>query len=784
MTPPLPSQRPSANACRVPVRLVVVLGLICLSFAATVQPQSSVITIEGVVLDQQGGAISRASVTVSAASTVKEVQSDAEGRFRFEAAPGTIITLTVTAPGFARLERRVDANAVDATQLRLVLAPASVLEQVTVTAARTATRISETAASIASLGPEELQTTAALTLDDALRQVPGFSLFRRSGSRSANPTAQGVSLRGLGASGASRAIVLADGVPLNDPFGGWVYWDRVPRESVNQVEVLRGGASHLYGSSALGGVVNILMKKPGSNTVSLETSYGNQLTPDGSLFVAGHKNNWAASLAAESFRTNGYVLVSPAERGPIDTLAGSRHAVVNLNLQRSFAAKAGESRRVFGGASFFGESRTNGTPLQTNRTHLRQFTLGADWQFAGAGLISARSYVASETFDQNFTSISADRKSETLTRVQRVPAQVLGLSLQWSRPLDSKQTMVAGFETHQVRGASDEIAYTLGRATSLVDAGGKETTVAGYFEDVISFGSRLFITAGGRLDHWRNFAALAASRPLTPGTTTLTLFPDRSETAFSPQLSLLYKLTSRLSFTGSASRAFRAPTLNELYRSFRAGNVMTLANEQLQAERLTAAEAGARFTTAAERIAVRGNIFWDEITRPVANVTLKTTPALITRQRQNLGLTRSRGVEIDAEARLNRSWNVSAGYLLADATVIRFPANTALEGLQIPQVARHQFTFQTRFTDPRLVTIGFQGRASSSQFDDDQNLFRLGRYFTLDAFVSRRIRRNLEGFLSIENLFNQRYEIGKTPVTTLGPPLLVRAGMRFHFSGK
>jgi iron complex outermembrane receptor protein len=131
--------------------------------------------------------------------------------------------------------------------LTLFLAPqaptepaASVADEVTVTATRTERRLADIAASVVVLSSEELKSTAAGTIDDALRQVPGFSLFRRSGSRFANPTTQGVSLRGLGASGASRALVLADGIPLNDPFGGWVYWGRVPRLSLGRVEVLRG----------------------------------------------------------------------------------------------------------------------------------------------------------------------------------------------------------------------------------------------------------------------------------------------------------------------------------------------------------------------------------------------------------------------------------------------------------------------------------------------------------------------------------------------------------------
>jgi outer membrane receptor protein involved in Fe transport len=102
----------------------------------------------------------------------------------------------------------------------------------------------------------------------------------------------------------------------------------------------------------------------------------------------------------------------------------------------------------------------------------------------------------------------------------------------------------------------------------------------------------------------------------------------------------------------------------------------------------------------------------------------------------------------------------------------------------IPQVPAHQFTFQAAYSNPSIVTLSFQGRASSSQFDDDQNLFRLGSYFTFDTFASRRLSRRFDIFFAAENLFNQRYEVGKTPVTTLGPPILVRAGLRLHLGTK
>ena len=746
--------------------------------AAAVSAAAQGTRLTGVVLDQAGGTVAGAQVSLRVdTARVAETTTDAAGRFSFADVPARGGVVVVRAHGFAAVEHVLRAEDLSAAPLEIRLAPAALAEAVTVTAARVETRLGETAASVAVLARAELTATAAATLDDTLRQVAGFSLFRRAGSRTANPTTQGVSLRGVGASGASRAVVLADGVPLNDPFGGWVYWGRVPRESVAGVEVLRGGASALYGGGALGGVVQLRTRTAQAPAVSLALAYGNQQTPDASLFVGGTRGRWGARLGAELFKTDGYVLVDERERGLVDTPAGARHATIDLTLERKFD----DSSRLFVRGALFGEARANGTPLQINRTHIHSLSAGGDWSANGLGALTVRAYGGAQVFDQNFTAVAADRDSETLTRVQRSPAQVFGVSAQWSRAFGARQTLVAGFEGRAVRGASDETVYTQGRPASLVGAGGRERTAGLYVEDIWRANSRLFVTGGARVDNWRNYAAASVTQPVRPpAATQVTRFPDRGETAFSPRLSALFKASARVSLSAAGYRAFRQPTLNELYRTFRVGDVLTRANENLRAERLTGGEAGASFNAPRERLTARATFFWTEITRPVANVTLGVTPTLITRQRQNLGRTRARGLELEADARLNNRWTLTGGYLLADSTVTRFPANVALEGLRVPQVAREQFTFQARYTNPARLTVGVQGRASGAQFDDDQNRFRLAPYFTLDALVARPLARGLTVFAAAENLFNQRYETGRTPVRTLGPPLLVRIGLRLQ----
>ncbi|HKS28660.1 MAG TPA: TonB-dependent receptor, partial [Pyrinomonadaceae bacterium] len=532
--------------------------------------------LEGVVSDQAGAPVAGAQVSITTETGERVVRTDDAGVFRLDPVPTGEATILVRASGFASSEVKIRDAAQDSSgRLKIVLVPAPLSEAVTVTATRTETRLNDVAGSLVILSTRDVSEAGAATIDDALRQVPGFTLFRRTGSRAANPTTQGVSLRGIGASGASRALVMVDGVPLNDPFGGWVYWGRVPRQSIERIEVLRGGASSLYGSSALGGVVNIITRRSDQNALSLEASYGNLETGEASLFASGARGRWSASLAAEAFSTEGYVLVDERERGAVDTPAGVRRTTLDVTLSRELS----ERGRIFLRGSVFGEARTNGTPLQINRTHTRQLSAGLDWRSEEAGAFIFRIYGGAQVYDQTFSAVSADRSSETLTRLQRSPSQSKGLSIQWSRALGQRQTVVAGVEAQEVRGASDEIGYTTGRASSLANAGGRQSNLGLFIEDLINLTPRLLFRVGARVDRWRNTDAYQFAQPLAAGAASSTsVFPDRTETAFSPQASALYRLTNHLSLNASLYRAFRAPTLNELYRSFRVGDVLTLAN--------------------------------------------------------------------------------------------------------------------------------------------------------------------------------------------------------------
>lgn len=417
--------------------------------------------------------------------------------------------------------------------------------------------------------------------------------------------------------------------------------------------------------------------------------------------------------------------------------------------------------------------------MQTNRTALDAFSLGT--RLSGSfGELQLRGFGGGESYHQSFSSIAADRNSETLARLQAVPSQELGARLEWSRNFGELQSVVAGAEFQQVRGVSDEIIYANGRPTTHSFSGGHQL-INGYFgQDTFHFPHTWILSASARIDQWDNYDASTRSFPIAvgPSRTTVTPFADRHEVAFSPRLSLLKVLSQHLSLSASGYRAFRAPTLNELYRAFRLGNVLTLANDQLNAENLTGVEGGMNFTI--DRLRLRANVFHMNVSHPITNVTLTTTPALITRQRQNLGRNSSTGVDLESDVYLTRRIALRAGYLFTNARVVDFAANPLLEGLQVPQVARHQFTSQVSYVHERW-SAALQARASSRQFEDDQNLLPLASFITSDAKVSWAIKPELSFFVSAEGL-GQRYQVARTPVLTLGPPALFRVGVNFRSS--
>jgi outer membrane receptor protein involved in Fe transport len=298
---------------------------------------------------------------------------------------------------------------------------------------------------------------------------------------------------------------------------------------------------------------------------------------------------------------------------------------------------------------------------------------------------------------------------------------------------------------------------------------------------------RLLLTGALRLDSWAHRDGSVVTTPLATAVSSSTAFADRQETALSPRLGLVFRASPTLSLLASGYGAFRGPTLNELYRSFRVGDTLTLANPDLEAERLRGGEAGALVTRG--RVSLRFTAFGAEVDGAVANVTVASVPGLVTRQRRNVGRVRSRGFEAEGEWLVAARGVLTAGYALTDARVRSFPEDPGLEGRRLPQVPRHQVTLQARYDAPaRSETrpsesrwrLGLQARWTSAAWEDDRNQLELDPALQVDLFAARRVGSGLEVFAAVENLLDAEIVVARTPVPSLGAPRLLRAGVRLR----
>lgn len=711
-------------------------------------------TTTGTVFDISGAVIPGAAVTaVSKDGKSVTVKSDADGNFDAGVAAARV---RVSSEGFE------DADVVVAglAPIKVILRPVNFADSVVVTATRGAERL-PSAASSTVITSAELSNMAAGALDDALRSTPGFTLFRRSSSRVANPTTQGVTLRGVSGSGASRTLVLADGVPLNDPFGSWVYWNRIPMAAVDRVEVVRGATGDLYGAGALGGVVQLLTVQPTRTRARATIDGGSHDTFRGSLFAAAERNGWAASGAYEGVRTDGAFIIGSEVRGPADRKADS-------DYQTGFftASRRRDNWHVTLRGAGYTEERGNGTLVQVNTTDWKQFSAEMGG-LLGGGIFEISGAGSNQDYYQTFSFVAAGRATERLTFEQFIDTAHGTGNAQWTRGL-GRATMIVGADYRYTHSVQDELRYALVSGVNTASgpflSGGIERVGAIYARASVNATDALTFEVGARGDAWTS----------EPEDTTQ---PTKSVTFFSPRGAVAWR-RGRFQAQASAYYANRTPSLNELHRRFAAGNAVTLANPLLEPETLSGFEGGllAQFS----RASIRATAFMNNLDDAIANVTLSSTPTAITRERQNSDSIRATGVEIELDTRLTQTLSVNGQVVLTSSHFRGSKAAPAIQDNDVPQVPVVQGGFGLVWAEPRWFTAATQVRFSGEQFDDDLNTpaFVLGSYVVWDANLSRAITRGLNAFVAIENITDKEFDTARTPIRSIGWPRTVRVGAR------
>jgi outer membrane receptor protein involved in Fe transport len=725
-------------------------GVFLVIFCGLLSPAVDAATrVAGIVVDASGAPVPGATVTAGSASTI----TTDGGAFDLADAPDGDVTVRATAAGFAAAVVTVAASA---DNLRLVLHPARLTDDIVVTASRGAARLATPAATTV-MTSAELLTSAAGSLDDALRSTPGFSLFRRSSSRVSNPTTQGVTLRGVSGSGASRTLVLADGVPLNDAFGSWVYWNRVPLAAIERVEIVRGATGDLYGADALGGVVQVLTFAPGRTRLRATAEGGSHGTAKFSGFGGAQRRRWNYDAAGEWLRTDGVVTVGEESRGPVDVEANSDYTTGFVGGGYNPGPWHAAAR-----LSVYKEERGNGTPLTLNSTKWTQGS-GEAGGTTSNGAWTVRGAIGSQSYFQTFSAVLAGRSTERLTLQQTLPSDFGTASAQWSRGWGSNMLLVGG-DVKRTASTVEELRYSaVGVRTGPFLAGGTETDSALFARISTAPAENLSVVFGLRSDFWKS-------------TPTAVALPEHTASFLSPRVSLAWRLSDQASVHGSVYRGHRTPTLNELHRGFSVGSIVTNPNAELNPERLTGVEGGLLWSR--EGVSARVTAFANELDNAITNVTISTVGAAITRQRQNTDSVHAAGVEVEADLRVHPRWSVDALAAVTRSTFASTPFQPALEGNRVPQVPSFQLGAGVTYADPRGFTGSVQTRVVGSQFDDDLNAFTLDGFAVMDASASQQLRRGVHLFAAVENLFDTDYDVGRTPLRTIGWPRSVRVGVR------
>lgn len=497
------------------------------------------------------------------------------------------------------------------------------LDPVVVTATRSPQRLSDVPANVTVLEAADLRLSASSRLDDVLRQVPGFSLLRQGSSVVSSPGIQGVSLRGLGPTNTGRTLVLLDGVPLNDPFSGSVAWSRIPLGSVDRIEVVRGGGSTIWGNLALGGVIHILTRKPEGRSLRFTGQSGGRETQNFELFATEKAGPVAISAGGSYFDTEGYRLWREDQLGEIDRPANLQNETFLGRLEYRTSKRA----RIYFNGDYAAERRKKGTPLGRSGMITRGYTGGGEFTTASRGKFSLDLFTMSRSSDNFTTAVSADRSSERPSGFEyKAPSLTYGSNLMWSKQATESHHVSAGLDHRWVRGEIYSLGgyrSSAGLFTTEKHVDGKLQMVGPYIQDIYRPSERWQVVAGARLDIVQSFDASDVLVDLATGDVLASSdYRDEAKTTVNPSLGLVHHLNDRVSIRSSAYRAFRAPTISELYEGFigRDGTV-TVGNADLEPEQLIGGEVGADFRPAHSWTAkVTG--YWNEVDNTVTQHTI------------------------------------------------------------------------------------------------------------------------------------------------------------------
>jgi len=605
------------------------------------------------------------------------------------------------------------------------------------------------------IGRREIEQSPTHELDQLLKGVPGVQLFRRSDARSGHPTSQGVTLRALGGNASSRTLLVLDGVPQTDPFGGWINWPAYDPDDLAEIQVVRGGGSVANGPGALAGTIE--MESRADAGTSSELDAGSRDSFEGRARLGISTGAGVLSLSGRGERSDGFIPITQATRGPADKAAPYRE----WSGRGRWVASLGATTELQASLDGFHDWRTRGTGFSSDRTNgadasVRLVGRGS-WQWSALGYWQWRN-LRSSTAGLSLGRVTASR----VLLQDSVPSHGLGGSFEVRPPMPTGLELRIGTDARRTTGETRELAnYVAGDPTRRRRAGG-ETWTSGMFSELSADLDGMTLSAGARIDHWQVSRGHLFEQTIATGAVTRDEHdPARNGWLPTARGGILAPVGGGLSLRGAAYLGWRMPTLNELFRPFRAGVDATAANPNLNPERLAGVEAGAEYARGPWRLSA--TTFINRLRGAIANVTLGHGPGIFPevgfvaaggtyRQRENVDAVNVRGVEASAEW-ARGPWALRASASLTHARMEARGVAAFLNGLRPAQTPNFAGTLSASWQqDGKGAEIEL--RRIGGQYEDDLNARLLKAATTLDASVSWPIGRRLQVIGRAENLTN------------------------------
>lgn len=613
-----------------------------------------------------------------------------------------------------------------------------------------------------------LNDEASDRVENVLKDVAGFQQFRRSDSRSANPSAQGVTLRALGGNASSRALVLLDGVPLADPFFGYIPFTALSADRLSGVRITRGGGSGPFGAGAVAGTVELVSAtRADLPNYSGSAFYGSNNAMSVAGSVSPDLGGGFATLSGRFERGDGFFTTPGDQRVPATVRARYRDWSAGL---RAVAPVDADTELQFRGL-LFGDNRTlrfagADSSSQGEDASIRLVHRGR-WQIDALAYVQARNFSNRVISSTNFR-LSLDQRN--------TPSTGIGGKIEIRPPVGPDHVLRIGVDARKADGQLFEDAYSTvtGLVTARRNAGGDTSTTGLFVEDDWTIG-RLILTGGLRGDRWTITDGFFREKTNAGSVTTDQRYGDRNGVEATGRAGALFRATDAVALRVAGYTGFRLPTLNELYRPFVVFPVTTQANAALGLEKLRGFEGGADLTPA-KGVKIGVTAFYNRLDDAIANVTIGTN----LRQRRNVDAVVAKGVEITAGV-IRGPIFLDASYAFSDAHVRASGASIGLNGFVPAQSPRQAASATLGWAPATDWSLSGTVRYVGKQYEDDLQTDILRAALTVDAVVRVPIARHVSLVGRAENIFDEtvvtRNQAGSID---LGTPRTLWIGIRLN----